>query len=434
MQDVNPIARQIKSDLAFIESLTNVVLTEYSDYRPADFLFDGTVSLSEFAATVYFEFCALNFINTEPTISCNKFAAMFRHKCLTSDKAPDIDESSIKFSIDWAGAKEQTAVSRSLEREVSRLCRQKTVTINTQQDQKMAEALSGLKAYEDSSCESKSRAGGNPLTLTYAYQLFTNSYLQTRDKNAWHYLSQGRTSTAALNQFYDEQARFFENFMLEEYQEKFSSAHVEDYIARSINIKAYERCCMFNTAYRFADLIYNRAPDFFHTEPLAPYIFSTSCMPPVFYPIFPRYSDVSSRAYMNERLQTAARIFCSAVKSLGCTNEKIRNPGYLMPYYNRYLSYFLEATEEKRWEEEMRYYTLSILSIDLIRKLAAADIIEFSNKKFGLFISSFYGIHSLYADEIKFHHTHPLTKKSAAVFREVASHLAPTHKSRCKQS
>ena len=409
--------------------MSRIVQYTYSvaGYRKCKDIFDGVVSISDFARFVYFEYCAIRYINSEEQHSVHSYLSQQHKQSFDAYQAEERNKAEgskdviIPYSYEWLYSKDYTSFSRSVLRYIEEM-------IETRQIPKCesaAKALQDLMNYEGNTREK--RLAGTPIGQTFFYQALCECICKVKGTNKYEWLAQKRTSTNAIATFYADIDRFINNFMLAEYSTRFTDKERREYISKAINLVKFADRRKLDLIYDFATHMEEMCPDYFaHTEKdnssnpnITRYRFSD--LPPVFFDtitVLPWEADLFVTECIASILGQDQKIYQSVSFSLAA------------PYmcYDRYLEFFLRESTTSCKIEASRYYMIKLLAERVKKALWEGKLnIEYSEKNFAAFIKSYYNVFELYKRKQDDRSRNPLNKKQANLIREISRRLYPEH-------
>ena len=412
--------------------LNSIVQYTYklAGYRNCKAIFNGVMSMTDFAKFVYFEYCAIKYINNEEQHSVNHYLSK-QHKQYNKEYTAEIkakddnDNDFLIYSYSWLYSKEYRSFARSVSRYIESMIENRHVANSDQfSSQQAGMALRDLIEY-DGSTRAK-QLDGTPIGRTYFYQALCECALKIKGVKKYEWLSLKRTSTNSIAEFYADVDRFIRNFMLSSYSKNFADEERRDYISKAINLVKFADRRKLDLIYDFAKYTEEYQPDYF-TDRMDGEIDETTPsnsrfrfgdLPPIFFDsvtLIPWEIDL----FDLESIEMFSEIYKWFMLSNGTIS-------LASPYmcFDRYIRCFFLEDEELCKIEEIRYYLIKLLAESLKNKLLLGEVeIEYSEKNFASFIHNYYNVFDIYREKQKMRDSVKLTQNQADFVHEIASRL-----------
>ena len=403
-------------------------------------IFDGSMSIADFAEFVYFEYCALRFINTEKTKPVDQFLSELQDvhlrdytkeiKAMPRNDDENEGNNQIQdnipidiFSFSWLHSKNYRSFSRSVTRYVDSMLKAREVPIpNPTKNFSGNNALYAIKEYNNSS--PKNHRTGIPIGRTFFYQALCECAFKVKGIKKYEQLANVQTNTDDINVFYSNFDHFVKNFMLSDYSTDFSENDQNIYIAKAINLVKLADRRKFDLIYVFAQAIDKIIPDYWDkTTPKDinnPSIYRFSNLPPLFFDTVTKWLPDH-----NSPDPDLESIFYTLSNSIFCKADTISFASPVM-CFDKYMANFISGSNTIRKNEEYRYYIIK-LAAEVIKNMLSQENIqlEYSERNFAFFIHNHYNIFDKYRAMQKERSEMILSKKVAHQIREISRQLYP---------
>lgn len=398
-------------------------------YSNCKAIFGGVTSITDFAKFVYFEYCAIRYINSEEHHSVHYYLAKQNkqyyeaYRAEERNKNEDSDDVIIPYSYTWLYSKDYDSFSRSVLRYIEYMTEKRQIPQNeSDKGFEASKALRELIDYEGHTYQE--RLAGTPIGTTYFYQALCECVFKINGTQKYKWLAQGRTSTETIEEFYSDVDRFIKNFMLVTYSSGFTDTERRDYIAKAINLVKFADRRKLDLIFDFAICMEENCPDYFsYTEVnkksdqgKSRYRFSD--LPPIFYDSVPAISwelDVFDTQSI-EMFSELYEIFKGSDGTVSLASPYMR--------FDSYVKCFLCASEDYAQIEEVRYYMIKLLGESVKNALLAGKVnVEYSEKNFSAFINNHYNVFEEYKGKHKKRASYSLTKRQANLMRKISSYL-----------
>lgn len=414
--------------------LNSIIQYTYSlaGYKNCKAIFNGVMSMTDFAKFVYFEYCAIRYINCEEQHSVNYFLSKQHKQYIEAYEkerrnwGEHIEDASM-FSYSWLYSKDYHSFARSVSRYINSMTEKRHIAkTDTVSDHQSSKALRDLIDY-DGSARAK-QLEGTPIGRTYFYQALSECALKIKGVKKYKWLSLKRTSTNSIAEFYTDVDRFIRNFMLSSYSRNFTDEERRDYISKAINLVKFADRRKLDLIYDFAKYTEEYKPDYFSDQGNSGIDEATPSnsrfrfgdLPPIFFDsvtLIPWEIDL----FDLESIEMFSEIY----KWFTLSNGTI---SLASPYmcFDRYIRCFLLEDEELCKIEETRYYLIKLLAESIKNKLLQGEVdIEYSEKNFASFIHNYYNVFDKFRDQHEKRANTKLTQKQVYFIHEIASRLYP---------
>lgn len=468
--DLKKLEDAVLSDLETIKKLTvqvfEQIFGDYNIHTAASnfvYLFDGVMSLDDFANFVYFSYFSGLYMRNEPKKSVyeqfRKFLSLNSLDRRSKINAKLSDEEFEKFSNSWPFGKKAPDV-RGTYNCLNELVNAKSLPRDIDFEEEMWKAIRNVAEYKVNS--NAARRQGIPIGKSLFYQNITQYKLNKQNQNVFYWMTSTRTRTDGYIKFYTEFFFFLKMWMIDNssveellsneslieirerlrpkylkadkvglkkcYEEKCKSEYEtviaeredrkETYIARAINLETLEGGYRFLLILDFALALNKEGNQHFKLSQDSRR-FWLSCLPPHFFIQAP--PKVLASLCSNRR---SRKIF---TQISACFDNNLGRK-YQVPVcmFDRYSEFFLAASSshEAQEIEEYRYYTILYLACIIINFLANKELeMQYSHDKFIWFIDNKYNIFKIYKDKINMNIGKVITAPVANNLRKIAKEI-----------
>lgn len=400
-------------------------------YSNCKAIFGGVTSITDFAKFVYFECCAIRYINSEEHHSVHYYLSKQNeqyyeaYRAEERNKDEDSDDVIIPYSYTWLYSKDYASFARSVLRYIESMTEKRQIPKNKSDNGfESSKALRDLMNYKGHT--SKERLAGTPIGTTYFYQALCECAFKINGTHKYEWLAQKRTSTKSIEKFYADVDRFINNFMMVTYSAGFTDNERRDYIAKAINLVKFADRRKLDLIFDFAICMDENCPDYFaRTEKdnlpnqgKSRYRFND--LPPIL------FDSVPAISWELEPFDAESiNMFLELYKNFNQSGGMIP---LASPYmrFDSYVKCFLCASEDYAKIEEVRYYLIKLLAESVKNALLAGKVnLEYSEKNFSTFINHHYNVFEVYKRKHEKRSNCSLTKKQANLIRDISGCLYP---------
>lgn len=424
-------AEEVERELSAIMSSTYLLLQNmvprYGE-QAVDCVFNGVMSLRDFAEYVYFEYCTGEFIARDTVCAVNKHLSQLQKK-FEKAYADNLEDDS-EYSYTWLALIHFHSKAAKISNQIQKMQDGRNLPECDTVDEKYWRSLVDVLQYSGDSRGQVRK--GTPLKRVHFYNAFTMYALKPNYFKIHTTMSLSRTNPDQMMAIYSRQEDFLRHYMLNEYNPNYKGEELEHYLAQAINLVRLEDRFKLNTMYRLAFSIFQKDPAYFSTGEMR-YRFSD--FPPMcFNSIIPLTlpGDADKPCpdeTMDQVFASTYAMYISIYKQYVSEPEfkisPIICPGPVL-LNNMYIKYLTSYTPLMCLLEEYRYDTILILAQCLLKMMRDnATVLHYSNEKFSWFIHNKYNIFDEFREEMEFHKKNPLTKKVTSILRQIAENMKP---------
>lgn len=398
-------------------------------YSNCKAIFGGVTSMTDFAKFVYFEYCAIRYINSEEHHSVHYYLSKQNkqyyeaYQAEERNKDEDSDDVIVPYSYAWLYSKDYASFARSVLRYIESMTEKRQIPKNESDDGfDSSKALRDLMNYKGHT--SKERLAGTPIGTTYFYQALCECAFKINGTHKYEWLAQKRTSTKSIEKFYADVDRFINNFMMATYSAGFTDDERRDYIAKAINLVKFADRRKLDLIFDSAICMDENYPDYFacaeddnsSNQGKTRYRFSD--LPPIFFDSVPAI-PWEVNLFDTESIKMFSELYIPFNGSGGTIS-------LASPYMrlDSYVKCFLCAGENAAQIEEVRYYMVKLLAESVKNAIITGKVcIEYSEKNFSAFINYHYNVFGIYKRKHEGRFNRILTKKQAYFIHEISSRM-----------
>ena len=442
--DLKKLEDAVLSDLEAIKKSTVRAFDEiYGDYSvpigASDFtyLFDGVMSLDDFANFVYFSYFSGLYMRNEPKKSINAQLDDFIELISWDDQAkehPGVSKEFVDEFFNYWLCEGQETVKKNLYNNLGVMVKDKKLPEKDTPGEEMWESIRAVVDYKSDT--TVARRQGFPIGKNFFYQAVIQTQLRRQNRDVLVWMASNDRRKGAYTRFYKEFLFFIKIWMLDNHtleelladepsvdtvkqkKEGFLDAVInnskkyhkgcikknkpvdvgpenkkETYISRAIALVELERSYRFLVSLDFA-LALGKSSDYFNLPPNWRRFWLSNLPPHFFFQIPPR--DYSTPAfYYNHPIARMFRLFSQGFDIH--TGRKYQVP---VQMFGPYSKFFLSAQWTEPLIEEYRYYIIIYLATIIDLNIERLVDIQYSHDKFIWFIYNKYNIFKIYEDKV----------------------------------
>lgn len=359
------IESEVEKDLLAINYAT--ISTYFDD--GLELIFDGLMSMEDFAKFVYFEYFAKCCLASQEKLSVDKQAAVFENRIekINLVNVPcQLSESEKEFANTYNS---EHTIDDMVSYRLPQMLYKRPIPLYNDSKTPFADDLLQLKKFAIDGPEK----AFDPTAIGkgYFYQLLLETIKANNEGSSFRALQNSRKNPEDHIKFYSELYSFVHLYMSEQYVESASEDDLDTYLSCAVALYKLENRYKYSAILNYALALESRDIRIYELDKK---------------PEADRFSRLPFYFYSTLKITD---------ENIPYRSDELPSPIMMR---NQYLDFFLSASDDQCRQEEFRYYSI-VQTAENVRRIIAGPLnhtIEYTPKKFAWFINHQYNIFDLY--------------------------------------